>query len=409
LKRNTVLILFSFIILFVLVRSLHFVQFLNFSHDQGDFALKALNIYREKKITLVGPTASPIYMGHRLISGSAFYYVLLFVLLLGHFDPIVSSYIFMLLCAVMIVPLYFGVKYLANKNTAYLIITLYTLLPFYVTNTRFLTNPTLQFWLTPLLILFMGLYNKTKNSVYFFLVWFLVGFLLLFHFQFALVLIALIIYYLFVYKINAKLIPFAVLGFLIGISNLILFELKNNYYDTRTALLLVQHLKTATGGGGTPSIYFLSISLFLFIFIFMYFKNQVSQRFILEVFAALFILSLFLYIKTPSQSGDKKNWNYLLDSKANSIIESQKLSDFSVVNLVYDTDASVQKYLLAKDNINGNFDNYSSEKYLFVITKKNYDYLKDPAYEVNTFKPSKVVKSWNLNSTYVLDLRQRTR
>ena len=114
-----------------------------------------------------------------------------------------------------------------------------------------------------------------------------------------------------------------------------------------------------------------------------------------------------MYSVKPSHAfGMAHDWNYLMEKKAYEIIKSQNVSNFNVVNLGYDTVAAVQKYFLIRDGVKGNWEDYYHNKYLFLITNKQ-DYMKNPAYEVNSFQPSRVVKTWKLNATYTLILLQR--
>src|SRR3989344_4502704 len=93
----------------IFIRSINFAEHLNFSYDQGWGSTTVLEIWRNKEITLVGPGSSLIAENKEILQGSVIYYFQLIFLLVGGFDPVVSSYAFMLFCSLMIVPLYFGV------------------------------------------------------------------------------------------------------------------------------------------------------------------------------------------------------------------------------------------------------------------------------------------------------------
>ena len=66
----------------------------------------------------------------------------------------------------------------------------------------------------------------------------------------------------------------------------------------------------------------------------------------------------------------------------------------------------VIKFHLKKDGVKMNYEDYYHNDYLYVISK-NADVFKDPAYELNTFVPNKLVKSWKLNEIYNLYLFKR--
>src|SRR6267154_2545671 len=109
--RNELILLFLFILIFIFVRSVYFTEHLNFSDDQGIQATEILQDFREHKIPLIGNRASsPNYQGHFIYQGPAYYYMYFPFLFLTNFEPISSSYLFMLFCAFMVIPLYFGMK-----------------------------------------------------------------------------------------------------------------------------------------------------------------------------------------------------------------------------------------------------------------------------------------------------------
>ena len=103
-----------------------------------------------------------------------------------------------------------------------------------------------------------------------------------------------------------------------------------------------------------------------------------------------------------------ENWDYPSEFKTYQIIRSQHLPNYNIANLAYDTLAQVQKYLHRKDGIILQFDDYRTNKYLFVITATTH-FMNNPAYEVNTFKPSRLVKTWPINDYYSLYLLERNK
>src|SRR3990167_11553891 len=110
-KSPKIIILF-FIVLFIFIRSINFSQHLNFSFDQAWGATRVFEIWKNKEFTLVGPGSSIVVKGKQILQGSINYYFYLIFLLLGNFDPIISSYLFMLFAAVMAIPLFYGMKLL---------------------------------------------------------------------------------------------------------------------------------------------------------------------------------------------------------------------------------------------------------------------------------------------------------
>src|SRR4030066_40777 len=89
-------------------------------------------IWKNKEITLVGPGSSIVVRGKQILQGSINYYYNLIFLLLGKFDPIISSYLFMLFAAIMTIPLFYGVGFLVNQKTAVFVLVIYSLFPLYI-------------------------------------------------------------------------------------------------------------------------------------------------------------------------------------------------------------------------------------------------------------------------------------
>lgn len=408
-SKNGLFLIF-FVLGALLVRTLWFNHYLNFSTDQALFSDKALEIWRNKSIVLIGPSISFHYIGRDFYQGSITYYFQLIFLLLGKFNPIVSSYLFTVFASFMIIPLYYGVKLLNNQKSALVISALYAFFPLYVDHTRFFWNPNFQLSLLPLLILTMGFYEKKKTPLLFFLIGLISGALLLFHYQFIVCIVGLLIYYFCFKKVVGKFSIVYLGGMFVGFSPLIIFEVRNQFYNTQTLFLYITHLKEIVMNDGSSSIsphYFLSISLLLIIFLLFFISKKISLFHTLLFAGLLFMGSFFYYAKMPDRSfGMKNNWNYLDEERTHSFIVHEGLHNYNVANLGYDTMATVQKFLLNRDGSTEHFDDYYHNKYLFIISDTSH-YMKNPAYEVNTFKPSKIIKIWKINTMYSLYLLQR--
>lgn len=431
--KVTVFLLLALFIGFLFVRSVDYTEHLNFTSDQGEHATAVLKLYQEKNLTLIGsPITSVEYKGRHIFLGPAYYYMLLVFLLLANFDPIVSSYIFTIFAGLMIIPLYFGIKLLINKRAALIICLLYAFLPYYIDYSRFHWNPTYQFALLPILFLLMGLYKQYRSKWLFLGIFFWLGVLLQFHYQFFLVVLGIVAYYFIVQKENWKKIIWVVLGLVLGLSPLILFEVKNEFYNANTVLLYLQHLDDVVmvGGWQIPH-YYLSFSLVAFVFIALlspWVINKVLTRLNIskkqkllvqsdKVFyigagclaLVLFVWAALVHFPKPAQSfwSFAANWNYAGEVKAYEIIKKENLQHYNVANLsYYDTRAAVIKYLMKKDGVQIDFDDYNTNRYLFVVFKNGQD-IDRSSYEVAIMHPSKEVKRWKLNDHYNLYLLER--
>ncbi len=340
--KKELVLLFIFFVGFIFVRSVYFTQHLNFSDDQGVQATDILQDYRQHKIPLIGNRASsPSYQGHYIYQGPAYYYMFFPFLFLTNFEPISSSYLFMLFCAFMVVPLYYGMKLLIDKRAALLMVLIYSLLPYYLNYTRFHWNPNYQLSLLPVLLLLMGLYKKYHSQKFFLLIAIFLGFLFQFHYQFIFVLLGIAIYYFLIKRVSPILLIHFLIGLAIGVSPLLLFELKHNFYHIHTFLLFIQHRNELSSAGSiTTPHYYLSISFMFLVAVLAIIRNRL-------------------------------------------------------------------KYLLKRDNVSINYEDYYHNKYLFVIKKTNTNVYDTLSYEVAFFKPSKILKTWTINNHYKLYLLER--
>lgn len=407
-KNSEKIILISFILIFIFVRSIYFTKYLNFSLDQATFSLKSLEIYTNKTLTLIGPSLSLNLNGRHIFQSSITYYFQLIFLMLGNFDPIYSSYIFMMFCSIMIIPLYFGVKLLINKNIAFTVIIIYTFLPYFIDYTRFLWSPNYQLSLIPGLLLFMGLFKAKQKTLYFFIISLFSALLIQIHYIFIAISLGILLYYLLTIKKKVLYLLIYFLGHLIGLTPIIFFEIRNHFYNLNTAVLFIKNYKQVLeSNSGASSHYLLPFSLFAIIIFLSFVKNIINFKFNIIIALFLLTITLNLYSKKPENAyGMAQDWNYLNEKKVYDIIRAENLNSYNIANLVYDTKANVQVYLHAKNGVKIENENYETNKYLFVINNGD-GYMNNGAYEVNRFKPSVEINKWPLNSIYTLYLLKR--
>lgn len=416
--KSELIVLFIFFVLFLTIRSIYFKEHLNFSGDQATHSAIAMKLWEDKKITLIGNQITSIKLGLRMIfQGPFVYYFMLLFLIPANFEPILASYLFTIFCALMIFPLYFGIKKLIGKKSAFIITVIYCFSPYYLEYTRFLWNPNSQFALIPLLIFFMAKLKERKNWSNILCVSILMGLMLQLHYQFILIILGIMTYYIFVEKLNIKQIFLFIFGIDIGISPLILFELRNNFYNLNTVYLFLTNWKDVerVASSSIPH-YYLSTSFFAIILILYLLKKRIESLRSKTFLSGISLLGLLLFLysasvnfyKPPSSFwSSAANWNYLNDYKVYENIRNSNIKkDFNVANLTYDAKSMVVKYLLKKDKYDINYDDYYGNKYLYVISKPKA-YEKDPAYEIDFFKPRKLIRTWKINDYYEMYLLER--
>lgn len=405
-KKNAWLWILGLICVFLCVRLFRFQDTFHFYYDQPLFSIKALEIWRSHHVPLIGPPISFIWDGRQIFQGGIIYLMQLFFLLLGGFDPMRSTLMFIIFASIMMVPLWAGVKKLGGEKAAIISGVFYACFPPIVTGTLELTNPYYQLALTPILIWLLAQYVERRNSLWATLLGLGVGILLQFHYQFVLV-IALVASYLILKRSRPTLLHWLAIGAgsIAGFSPLIIFELRNNFYNLRTLLLFIEHWDEFRQqlGGGFPVQYFLSLMLMGFALVSGYIKRHKVIATI--VIGVLFVWAIKDFVVSPIQGGILPNWRYQDELKVNQIITSENLTNYNIA-MWYDTKSITQRYLLMKQNRDFDFENYRTNKYLFVVYS-NDNWLSDGAYELNTFKPSIVRKRWKINEKYNLYLVER--
>lgn len=419
-KKKEFIFLLTLIFVFICIRSVHFTDHLFFNNDQGEQAAKVLELWNKKKLTLIGNRiTSMVYEGKTLFQGPATYYFMLPFLLIGNFDPIISSYAFMIFSSFMIIPLYFGMKSLSGYKGALFIVIVYTLYPFYVPYTRFLWNPNFQFSLLPILIYIMGKYYEKKNTVWLFMIGFMLGVLFQFHYQFILILISVVLWIVLKSDKKIKTLAFILCGIGIGLFPFLLFEFRNQFYNTILAYKMITNWKDVSSAQTAKDHYYLSISFMGFVIlavIISWFQKRIKYR-LFDSFYLLFMTIFIIYsfsVTAIKQFPKPKlqfwapteDWKYENEYKIYQIVKEANVNNFNIANLAYDTLSLAPKYLLKRDNIVFNEDDYYGNQYLFVVSRGN-SYETDPAYEVATFKPRRLVKKWKLNKTYDVYLLER--
>ncbi len=399
-----------FVILFFVLRFTNFDFQFTFIYDQARDATNILEMWRTRKPILIGPPITTFgYQGRQLFIGPATYYFGLIFLVMSNFDPKLATQYFVIFSGLMMYVLYVGVKWLTTKRTALFMLTLYTLLPFYIKSTITLWNPNFQFVLVPLQILTIAYFKERKSIKSIFLVGLVAGFLFQFHYQYVLILVGLLIYYAFIQRQRFQTMLVLLMGMLAGFSPMVIFELRNNFYLTQTVLLFINHFGELRNGKDIPVIndyYLLSTSVFIFLIIANYANRFLTRPILIVIGVFLLIWASNEYIFNPYRLDAVRNWTYEDEMKVFEIIKTNTTSDFNIATY-YDTLSNSQKYFLKREGMVIDWNNYNTNKYLYVIYKSDADFHKDSAYEMYTFQPSKTIRTWRINESYSLFLAER--
>lgn len=402
------IILFGFLILFIFIRSIYYNHLFKFIYDQATSSTFVLELFQNKTFSLIGPPMSLSINDRQIFFGGLSYLIQFFFMFLGRWDPFWSTYVFMLFSSFMIFPLYYGTKRLVNKSIAYFMVIVYTLMPFYIEGTTQLWNPYFQIALVPLLIFLMGLLKDKKSFTLFLAISIMAGLIFQLHYQFIVNLVGLTIYYFFYKKLGLKYFITYLLGIALGVSNLILFEIRNEFYNTKTVFIFIQNLGKATSHQ-MADYYIMSVLFMGLIPLLFFFKKAINYKTNIVFFIILLIFALNYTIFSASTRNYPDGWYYKDELKTYEIIRDtylkEGLRDFNVFQFYSATGESL-KYFMKRDGLIINFNDYYNNKYLFIVYKDDL-YMSDLAYEVNSFKPNKELKRWKINEKYNMYLLER--
>lgn len=419
--RSQILAVFLVMVVALVIRSFHFADSVNFMQDQADDSYTALHAWQQKKPVLIGSYIAFTYAGRKLLQGPLIIYTFGLFQAGGGFDPLAASYLFTIVAVLMIIPLYMGVRLMFDQKTALAVSGIYAFLPYYINYTRFMWNPNFQLIFVPFLLVTMGLYKRSRKSRWICISGVICGLLLQYHFQFIPVTAFVMCWLLWQQRAQKKkerkllqTIGLFAAGFGIGWFPYILFELRHQFYNTQTLVLFLRNFREVTSPisrQNAPNLtyYGLSISLVLLPFVMHWILKD--KRYGHVVFIAIALCAYISYVSYAKPIDRPflgvKGWFYRDEEKVHSIVHRARLPNAAVAHLVYDNTASVQKYLMLRDQTPGVVYNYRTNRYLFAVSDDDR-FEKYSAYEIQEFVPRNLIKKWPINKHYSLYLFERT-
>ncbi|MCL4338467.1 hypothetical protein M1271_02160 [Patescibacteria group bacterium] len=407
-RTKVLFALFFLICVFLFLRFYHIGSSFNFGADQGLGLLEDYKIYQTKKISLIGETGNSWSSGGRyFFNSSLLSYMMIPILLLSHWDPFVTAYFLISLQFLGLVAVYWILAVNQRRFiTAFIFAVLYTFFPLMVEHSRFFWSPSFLIPVSTAVLAINLLVGKKGDKKIIFLLGFLWGVGLQMHYSFIL---ALAVSFAWVFsKIRAKkeIFIFALAGFIIGFSPIIIFELRHSFYNLRT-LLLVLSVNASGESGQTIRLnyhYVLSLLPFAF-YLLALIIVKITQRYMWTGFALIIIFiycSLLLILPTPTHGFTMvEGWNYAGVSKTEKIIADENKEDFNLVDLLTgDTRAMALRYLLTVNNHPPlSISDYKIAKFLYVYSRVPIkQILGGSLWEIDSARPLKLEKSWHIQN-----------
>jgi len=404
------------ILLFLFLRLYHFEDSLNFGSDQGLELLKIHEIYTTGKLTLIGPPSSFVQEGRFFFAGPVVYYMLIPPLAIAKFHPFAVSYTLILFQLISLLTVY---KVLQKKwpktLMPLLFVLIYIFTPLIVEYSRFQWHPNFIIPLSGIifaLILKLSYTNKLNNLILL-LIGILLGLGMQIHYSFILSLFASVISLVLILKSPKLNFILVFLGFIIGFFPLLLFEIRHNFYNLSTIWQYFTSSKGTLSGKRPMDYYFFGLVPFA-VYIISYALEKVrkiNKNLLLILFALYLLWSLNKILPVPDRGFSlPQYWNFQALKKVENIILSQNRKNYNIVDvLTGDTRAMALRYLLTiEGSLPLDVTEYPYAQYLFVYSKVPINkILKGYLWEIDSIKPVKVTKTWNINKDINLYLLEK--
>lgn len=403
--------LFFLLLIFLFFRLYQLKYVLNFSFDQGLILTNTYKLWQTKKLTLIGIEYSFKTPWERGFFDSALpYYLFLPFLLITKWNPLSLSYFLISLNLLGLIFLYQAIKKFLDTKIAFLTCFFLAIMPKMVYHSQFIWLPNLLPFLSCLfLLIWIKIINKINLHSNHFFVGLILGLGISFHNSYFIVFLVNLVL-IFIYKIKLKRLIFQGLGFLFGYSFLILFDLKHNFYNLKTIILILKYGSQKNFTFPPPFYYFLPLMPFIFLFLAIVIDKIFKKYFIVTLIILLLIglYSAKKILPRPKNGfGMPENWNYPSEQKTSQIILRENKSNYNIASLLSgDTRDYPLRYLLT---IAGNpplpVEQYPNATFLFVTSPHDQNStINNQVWEISSFCPCRVQKSWAIQEKISLYL-----
>lgn len=376
-------------ILFLSLRLFNLSQAINFGSDAARDFLVTWNMYQTHHPVLIGPPSEYVFNGRQFFFGPAPYYFILPALLVGHWDPLAVSYFLIFLnLGSLLIALSILNSCTKNKSIIYYFAFFCICTPILITYSQSYWNP---YFLLPVATLLVALLVKSRNLKRPFLLFFFIGFLfglgLQFHYSFIFAIILSCIWLFFRKKLQMQLIGVVIAGFVVGFFPVILFELRNHFYNLSTILLIFTHPSSSETNLLFHSFYLISLLPFLFYILSLLLikVTKVSHVFVYLFFVSYILWSVFVIFLPPSYP-----LSYLDAKQLATKIEKDDPKNFNIVDqLTRDNRAMPIRYLVTVQGYMPlGVTEYANTKTLYIYSNRPLAKLvNNPVYEIKSFLP----------------------
>lgn len=408
------LIVFSIFIVFLAVIFWNFPNRIIYGPEQGISLLSSASNLEKPSLLGIPYLLRQTDSGLRIFTSPIFGYLILPIILISKFDPISITYFFGLLTVLTGVVLFLVTKKMFNSQVA----TIATFL--YLFNSRIIYH-SFFVWTSNLMPL-VGIFtlylfykftksNQNKNInkyINLFLLGLVLGFGLGIQYFFALA-VVLVVVFVFTYsKEKVKDMLFLTLGGVASELPTILFDLKHDFYNTRTLWSYFLSIFTQRGESQISYYHFLFLYPVIFIFLgliiyFIYKKQKLIGLMILAFYLVINLTSKLINFNKPVGMPDGLIASDLIaasrlisnEEKGNSSFNVSVTGNFD--NRGYSLRFPLQySYGLKPESV----ESYQSAKTLYVLAYLGYNFDKPDIWEVSVFGKPKEIKAIKLNDSW---------
>ncbi|KKT40361.1 hypothetical protein A3K29_03115 [Candidatus Collierbacteria bacterium RIFOXYB2_FULL_46_14] len=394
------------VLLGTLVRFFRLPELASFSYEQA-LALEASGqMVQTGKLSLIGVEyfIRQTSTGHSFFNSAFYLYPLAIMQKLFGFDPLVTTVLFTVLNILSGIGLYLVVRRYFTPVAAKTALTLFMFSPIMVNISRSIWHVYLLVPVTVCSIWLLYTSTRTPKPVWFGLLGVVLGFGFGLNISYVLALMTGLIMCSFILYQKHKLgyLIYLLLGMVLGNLPTVIFDLRHNFYNTYTFATFLSEMFSGTKTGFSFEPYhFLYFLIPIFILISIVITRQLSKRLVYSVLALYVLISIpgwHLTVKYPQGMPDGTNLQTL--RHISSIISQDSSSEFEVAAILDgETRAENLRYFLTyvDHKLSMSADKYPEAKTLYVVSYLDQDPLTKSVWELDSIKPAKVAREWNIN------------
>jgi hypothetical protein len=390
-------------LVFLFLCFLHLPESFRFGSVQGRDFLVIQQMVQDKKPLFIGPPSEYTIDGRQFFFGPAPYYIILPALLAGNWEPLSVSYFLIFINAVVLfVSLVLFDRFIKDRILIYSFAILYVFTPTVITFSQSYWNP---YFMLPTSLLLLALLVRSKHATtkeLFLSIGFLFGLGLQFHLSFIFAIFISLVWLSIHNKLTPRTVGIVVSGFVVGFLPLIIFDLRNHFYNLSTFIAVFNNKSGPLAGFTFNQFYLISVFPFL-IFVLSHIVTAIHKKLpqVSYVLLGGYILwSLFVIFPAPKQI-----LSYPTLQKMTTLITNDKPEQFNIVDQTTKDDrAMALRYLLTVKGLPPEgVDQYPQAKTLYVYSALPLDsLLKKPVWEIQSFLPFGNVESRNADDTIIL-------